>query len=47
LDETTSEYSKESLLWRIAGKKKKEVQNQLLVLLLEFIKKMTNSMDKQ
>jgi len=23
LDETTSEYSKESLLWRIAGKKKK------------------------
>jgi len=45
-DEITSEYSKESLLWRIAPKKRREVQNQMLVL-PEFIKKMTNSMDKQ
>lgn len=44
----TSEYSKWSLLWQIAGQKRKEVQNQLLVLVLEFIKKkMVTSMDKQ
>jgi len=37
-----------SLLWRIAGTKRREVQNKMLVLLPEFIKKkMTNSMDKQ